>query len=166
MPLTLYTIGYGHWKDTKRRMRGMLSALKNAHITTLLDIRISPCASDPGDKGNYTARDWNLQVSGGISHAMKEAGISYRWMVELGNPQKRDPDMAVLRSQIASGDSAWPVIRGLQSLQEMLRDEEQRYCLLCACGTFDECHRSIIADSLSERFFFGHLSIVDLPPGE
>jgi hypothetical protein len=164
MKPSLFTVGYGSWKDTKRRMPGMLGALRDAAITMLVDIRHSPCASDPGSTGNYTAKPWNLQVVGGIDRALWEVGVKYRWMVELGNPQKRDPSMAVIRAQLASNDNKWPVNRGLSMLAGIVRDTTKRCCLLCACSDYDTCHRRLIAEALAERHFARKLAIVDIQP--
>ena len=104
MNRTLYTIGYGGWKDTKRRMAGVLAALQSVDVTLLVDIRHSPCASDPHGPSNYTARPWHLQGDAGIEAELAQIGIQYRWIVELGNPQKRDKEMLILRKQLQSGD--------------------------------------------------------------
>ncbi|MCA9264488.1 MAG: DUF488 domain-containing protein [Planctomycetales bacterium] len=164
MPPTLFTIGYGSWKDTKRRMPGMLSALQDARVTMLIDIRHAPCASDPGSTGNYVAKPWNLQVDGGIASALRDVGIEYRWLVELGNPQKSDPAMSVMIRQLESGDRRWPVNRGLEMLAELVRDTNRRCCILCACDEYEKCHRHLIAETLAARHFARDLMIVDIRP--
>jgi hypothetical protein len=164
MKPTLFAIGYGRWKDTKRRMPGMLHALRDAGITMLVDIRHSPCASDQGTTGNYAAKPWNLQVKGGIESALRDVGIEYRWIVELGNPQKRDPAMAVLRAQLRSNDSRLPVNRGLSLLAELVRVTTNRCCIMCACSEYASCHRRLIAEALAELHFADQLAIVDIQP--
>lgn len=164
MTPTLFTIGYGGWKDTKRRMPGMISALRDAGVTMLVDIRHSPCASDPGESGNYTAKLWNLQIEGGIEAALSDVGIEYRWLVELGNPQKRDPKMSVLLSHLKSGSLQWPVNRGLKILEQLVSDANQRCCVLCACNEYDQCHRRVIAETLAARHFAQQIAIVDIQP--
>jgi len=159
---TLLTVGYGRWKETKQRMPRLLDALNAARVTTLVDIRHSPCAADPGTVGNYVAKPWNLQVTGGIVPALKEIGIEYRWIVELGNPQKRDPGMAVLRTHIDANSEHWPVNRGLRMLANLVCDPGQQCCLLCACEEFARCHRSVSAEALSERYFSSTLEIIEL----
>jgi hypothetical protein len=162
MSPTLYTMGYGSWKDTKSRMKRMTRAMKDAGITMLVDIRHSPCASDPNPTGNYSAKAWNLQVRGGIVEELRTLGIQYRWIVELGNPQKRDPQMAVLREHLASGDPQWPVNRGLLLLRDLVAAPGQRCCMLCACADYASCHRRVIAEAYSAKFHQQQLSIIDL----
>lgn len=162
MTATLYTMGYGSWKDTKSRMKRMTRALQDAGVTMLVDIRHSPCASDPNPTGNYSAKAWNLQVGGGITEELRAIGIDYRWLVELGNPQKRDPQMAVLREHLASADTLWPVNRGLLLLRDLVAEPGRRCCLLCACAEYDHCHRRVIAEAYVARFPEPHLSLAEL----
>lgn len=162
---TLFTLGYGSWKTTSKRIDGLISALHAAGVAMLIDTRHSPCASDPGTVGNYTAKPWNLRVAGeaGIADRLREAGVAYRWLVELGNPQKRDPQMTILRHQLATNDPCWPVNRGLTLLAEFVSDGGP-CCLMCACAEFDHCHRSLIAHELNRRHFDQTLTIRDLRP--
>jgi uncharacterized protein (DUF488 family) len=90
------------------------------------------------------------------------AGIRYTWLVELGNPQKVDPAMAILREQLKFRDNIWPVQRGLALLNELVRVESNRCCLLCACAEFESCHRKVVAEAFCERYFEGKLTIEDL----
>lgn len=159
----LFTIGYGAWKDTRRRMNGMIAQLQQANVNLLIDTRHSPCASDPSDRSNYGARDWHLQPSGGIVAALAENGIDYRWIVELGNPQKRDPKMEILRWQLETGDECWPVTRGLQLLASLVRPEQHTCCLLCACADHRTCHRLVIAEALVQQHLDTNWTIVNLP---
>ena len=77
----------------------------------------------------------------------RSGGIEYRWLVELGNPQKNDPDMAVLMEQLADENGRWPVHRGLSLLSKLL-EAGKRCCLLCACNRYEDCHRRLIAEAL------------------
>lgn len=144
---TLYTIGYGAWQ-TKFRMTKMLARLNSHRITTLVDIRQSPCSSGLPPRGSdlYWPRDWHLQAGGrGIEMALSHRGLEYLWLGELGNPQIKDPAMAVLRSHLESGDLRWPVNRGLRLLGDMLTNDSEVVCLMCACALENKCHRSVIA---------------------
>jgi uncharacterized protein (DUF488 family) len=160
---TLYTVGYGGWPVAKR-MQGLIMALSDAGITMLIDVRHSPCASDPTSATNYRAQAWNLQVTGGIEMELAHQGIAYRWLVELGNPQKRDREMRILREQLDSGDLRWPIHRGLQLLDELLADASQRYGILCACADYSLCHRQLIARTVRSRPSNSIARIVDLTP--
>ena len=161
MTRTLYTMGYGNWPTTQR-MAGMLDALKHHGITMLIDIRQSPCASDPTPNTNYSAKDWNLQATGGIEAQLHGRGIEYRWLMELGNPQKRDRTMKVMRAHLESGDDRWPVVRGMRMLAALLEDTSHTYCLLCACAEYEACHRKLVAETLNATFLNGDLEITDI----
>jgi hypothetical protein len=159
---TLYTIGYGRWPP-ERRMRGMIAALQGAKVNTLVDIRHSPCASALDALSNYGPREWHLQIGGGIENAMGGAGIEHRWIVELGNPQKTDPQMAVFRQHLLSGDRRRPAVRGLDLLEALLNEPSRSCCILCACKVWRKCHRAIVAETLQRRRAAGSLQIVHLP---
>ena len=160
----LFTIGYGGF-HTEVRMQGLIDALRDHGITTLVDVRHSPCSSDPtpGD-GTYKPKAWNLQPEGaGIAAALADAGIDYVWLVELGNPQRNDKKMRVLREHLADPRGCWPVDRGLRLLEDLVRAPGKRCCLLCACEHSEECHRRDIAEALNHRHFDGALAIENLP---
>jgi hypothetical protein len=107
--MELCTIGYGRW-PTKRRLERLVGALTAAGVTTLVDTRHSPCPSNLDPRSNYGPRDWHLLDAGrGLDGHLRTAGIDYLWLVELGNPQKTDPAMAVLRAHLADAEAPWPV---------------------------------------------------------
>lgn len=160
--MTLYTIGYRRWK-TKQRLACMVQALQTAEITTLVDIRHAPCSSNLNPNSNYGPKDWTLQPEGsGVVDHLKCVGIEYIWLVELGNPQRNDENMTVLREHIDAEDEKWPVNRGLKILRELVQTKGKRCCLLCACDTYNGCHRKVIAETLHDRFFGSELEICDL----
>jgi uncharacterized protein (DUF488 family) len=159
--VTLSTIGYGRW-PTKQRLEQMIRALKDAGITTLVDVRHSPCPSNQDPNSIYGPRPWHLLDGGaGLDGHLKKAGIDYVWLVELGNPQKTEPTMAVLRAHLAA-DKPWPVNRGLDLLRPLVEDDTKRVALLCACGRYDDCHRKVIAEAYRDRFGCGSLELRDL----
>ena len=161
MARTLYTMGYGGW-PTKKRMAGMLDAFEHHGVTTLVDIRQSPCASDPTPNTNYSANEWNLQAAGGIEAQLNNRGMEYRWLIELGNPQKRDRTMKIMRAHLESGDERWPVNRGMRMLAEMIENSDHTFCLLCACAEYEMCHRKLVAEWLNDRHLERTLDIKDL----
>jgi len=160
--MTLFTVGYGRW-PTAQRVKSLMSALKAANVTMLVDIRHSPCPSNTNVKSNYGPRDWHLLDRGeGLDGHLRRIGIEYIWMVELGNPQKTDPQMAVLRSHLEEPKVPWPVNRGLSLVHELMQTRGKICALLCACKRYDDCHRKVIAEALNQRFFKGALMIHDL----
>jgi len=157
----VYTVGYGAWK-TAGRMGGLIAGLQRSGVTTLIDTRHSPCASSTNPDSFYGPKDWNLQTTGGIADALARNGIRYLWLVELGNPQKNDPAMQVLKWQLADENGAWPIHRGLQQLAALVRDQPNSCCILCACEKYEECHRRLVAEALRDRYFGGELPIANI----
>jgi uncharacterized protein (DUF488 family) len=159
--MILYTIGHGYW-PAPRRMKGMIDALHAAGVKLLVDTRHSPCSSNVEPGSNYGPRDWNLQAGdAGIACQLDAAGIDYRWLGELGNPQKNDPAMTVLREHLSSRDLRWPVNRGLIVLRELL--DGGSCALLCACADWRECHRTVIAETMRERHSELAIEVAHLP---
>jgi hypothetical protein len=146
-PLHLSTIGYGRW-TVKERWPRLVAALHRAEVELLVDIRHSPCASQLDPAHHYGPRDWNLQDGHrGIVPQLEAVGIDYLWLVELGNPQKQDHAMTILREHLMEKSGIWPVHRGLSLLKKLVIDERRRCCLLCACAKYNQCHRKLIAEA-------------------
>lgn len=159
---TIYTLGYSRWQPDKR-IEGMVSALVDAGITTLVDIRLSPCSSSPTVGNQYGPKAWTLQHEGeGIRSHLQEAGIKYLWLPELGNPQKNDHAMRILREHISDLNQHWPVHRGLTLLRDLVESDDESVCILCTCADYRSCHRSVISEALSRRFYGGALNIQNL----
>lgn len=165
MDAKLWLIGYGGW-PAARRPSGLVEALRSRGVTRLIDVRLSPCASDPVEGRPYGPRPWNLQAGrAGLVGLLEAAGIAYEWIVELGNPQRRDPKMAVLRSHLAEPRGDWPVHRGLARLASRVERPGEVVALLCACEDWRTCHRTLVARALSDRHFGGTLPLGDARTG-
>jgi uncharacterized protein (DUF488 family) len=162
--IDLLTIGYDRW-DAESRWRKLVETLHAARVEVLVDIRHSPCPSNP-DHPKYGQRDWHLQAGeNGIDQGLRAEGISYLWLVELGNPQKNDPEMRVLRKHLADPSRLWPVHRGLAELRRLVVDERSRCCLMCACKALDSCHRRLIAEAFQREMAPLQISVTDLSSG-
>jgi hypothetical protein len=160
--MTLWTVGYGAW-PVATRARRLEEILKGAGITLLADVRLNPCASDPVPGRPYGPKAWSLQAGdAGIAALAREAGIAYEWLVELGNPQRQDPTMSILRAHLADPAGGWPVHRGLARLADRLREPGARVAILCACGDWRPCHRTAVAEALRAGPFGGDLAIEHL----
>ena len=158
MPV-LWTVGYGAWPAPRRADR-LVDALKAHGINRLVDVRLIPCSADLDPNRTYGPRDWHLRADGGgIVALLARAGIAYEWIVELGNPQRQDPAMAVLRSQLDDPAGDWPVHRGLDRLGRRVREPGASIALLCACADAARCHRTLVAEALAARHFAGVLEI-------
>jgi hypothetical protein len=131
-------------------------------VTRLVDVRLNPSSSDI-KAGRYGPKPWTLQAGrSGIGGLLGEAGIAYEWLVELGNPQRHDPMMALLRAHLADPQGNWPVQRGLARLAELVERPDEIAALLCACALEQTCHRTVIARALAARHFDGRLIIRDV----
>ncbi len=160
--MEIWTVGYGLW-PVKDRAHKLIAALKAHSITKLVDVRLAPCASDPSPGRPYGPKPWNLQAGReGLVGLLKDAGIAYEWLVELGNPQRLDPEMTILRAHLADREAGWPVHRGLERLAEVVRTPGERVAILCACESAAKCHRTVIAQALRERLFDGRLTVRDI----
>ena len=118
---TLWTVGYNAWPAPVRAGR-LVEALVGCGVTRLIDVRLNPCGSDAEEGRRYGPKPWTLQPGdAGIVGLLRGAGIAYDWFVELGNPQRRDRKMAVLRGHLDDPEGGWPVHRGLDRLADAVR---------------------------------------------
>jgi hypothetical protein len=148
MPHTVFTVGYGRWPSAGRAGK-LVAALKAAGVELLVDVRHSPCSSALDPASAYGPKETNLQAGdAGLVPLLAAGGIGYLWAVELGNPQKNDPAMRVLKEHLAAPPAAgWPVSRGLELVKRIVLNGK-RVALLCACARYAECHRKPVAEAL------------------
>lgn len=94
----LFTVGCQLWRAIERCV-ALVAAPKKASVDLLVDIRHSPCASNPKLGSMYSPTEIHLQAGGeGIAHHLEAAGFEYLWLVELENPQKNDTEMSILKA--------------------------------------------------------------------
>lgn len=154
----LWTVGYGAWPVSIRAER-LVRSLVDRGVTRLVDVRLNPSSADTRE-GRYGPKPWTLQAGTlGIVGLLAAAGVSYEWLVELGNPQRHDKAMTVLRAHLADPLGEWPVNRGLERLATLVRRPAEVVAILCACADDRACHRTLIARALAEREFGGRLVI-------
>lgn len=164
--MELFTVGYGRWAP-RERWSSFVAVLREANVDVLVDVRHSPCSSSLDPENTYGPRDWHLRAEGGgIVSLLYAEGIEYRWLVELGNPQKNDREMRVLREHLREKSASWPVQRGIAELRKLVIDLHKRCCLLCACEDFESCHRSLVAEAFKQMVAPTILQVRDLsaPP--
>ena len=142
---TLFTIGY-----EQATQAAVVSALREAGVEVLADIRYLPLSRRPGfSKSSLRA-------------AVEEAGIGYRHFKQLGTPADgraaaRRGDHAEL-SRVYAGQLELPeALAHMAELRELAL--EKRTCLLCYCREADKCHRSLLIAALLEDF-----EVIDLEP--
>lgn len=159
MKNTLYTIGYSRWAPAAR-LKGLLEMLQAHDVSLLVDTRLQPCSSQL--TGRYGPKDWTLQSgAAGLAHHLGRIGVEYLWLSELGNPQRHDPDMAVLRAHLEDGGMRWPVNRGLELLRGRIEGDDV-VCLLCTCRDAATCHRTVIGEAVRARYFGERLDVRSL----
>ena len=145
MTRRLFTIGY-----EQATQAAVVSALREAGVEVLADIRYLPLSRRPGfSKSSLKA-------------AVEEAGIAYRHFRHLGTPAEgraaaKRGDHAEL-ARVYAGQLELP--EALAQMAE-LRDlaEAKRVALLCYERNAAECHRSLLFDAL-----FADCDRVDLEP--
>ena len=142
---TIFTIGY-----EQATQDAVVSALREANVEVLADIRYLPLSRRPGfSKSSLRA-------------AAEEAGIAYRHFRDLGTPAEgraaaRRGDHAGL-ARIYAGQLELP--QALMQMAELRAlAEEKRVCLLCYERDAAGCHRSLLFDEL-----FADFERVDLAP--
>jgi uncharacterized protein (DUF488 family) len=127
--MEFFTIGYGG-----RSPENFLELLESHGVRTVADVRIRP---DRAAMGSYTkARTGDK----GIERLLRERGIAYYHILELGNlffdlEDWRTPYRDLLRN------SGKLLVARLQFLPAPI-------CLLCAEKRVAECHRGMIAEHL------------------
>lgn len=123
-----YTIGYGG----RHPQHDFVATLLQHHIAMVCDVRAEPRRAY---RGIYTFNP--EKGSGPLPRLLAEAGITYQWFPELGNPDRQDPHLQAFQQLMASDGQ-----RRLQPLRACI--ETTRVCLLCAEQDAQRCHRQII----------------------
>ena len=150
--MILFTIGY-----EQATQAAVVSALREAEVEVLADIRYLPLSRRPGfSKSSLRA-------------AVEEAGIEYRHFKQLGTPAEgraaaRRGDHAEL-ARIYAGQLELP--EALAQMAELRAlAEERRVALLCYERNAAECHRALLFDALFADFARVDLEPSLLPVGE
>jgi uncharacterized protein (DUF488 family) len=145
----LYSIGY-----EKARQADLIATLRAAGVATLIDVRDRPISRRPGFSKNQFAA------------ALEEAGIRYVGLKALGTPpegreanHKNDWDRfwRIVDDKLATAEAE----HALQEAAAIAIDSPS--CLLCYEADWRICHRSRVADILTERhgFTVHHLAVSD-----
>ena len=136
---TIWTIGH-----STRGIDEFIEMLQGSGIEWLVDIRTFP--------GSRRYPHFNKEH---LSDGLKQAGIGYRHMIDLGGRRKPDPD---------SSNTAWrhPSFRGYadymqtSSFVEAATALEElalrtRVCYMCSEAMWWKCHRALVSDYLKAR---------------
>ena len=147
--MKLFSIGY-----EKARQADLIATLREARVATLIDVRDRPISRRPGFSKNQLAA------------ALDAAGIRYVGLRALGTPpegreanHKHDWDRfwRIVDDKLATAEAE----HALQEAAAIAMGSPS--CLLCYEADWRICHRSRVADILSERhgFILRHLAVSD-----
>ena len=130
--MNLFTVGYGG--AAPRAFQGCVA---KAGVRTVVDVRLRP---DRASMGAYVKAKTREK---GIERLLREVGVEYRSLPELGNlfldyDDWRDRYAALLAR---AGDL----------LVSRLVDVSEPICLLCAERRPEDCHRTLLAEYLVSR---------------
>ena len=129
---TFYTIGYGG-----RHPQHFIAMLTQHRIEMICDVRAEPRRAY---RGIYT---FNPEKGcGPLPQLLAQAGMQYRWLPELGNPDRQDPEIRAFQRLMAQEAES-----RLQRLRACV--QATRACLLCAEQDAQRCHRRIITAYLT-----------------
>lgn len=133
----VFTIGY-----EKRKIDDFIKILKDSDIDMLIDVRANSYSRKPGFS------------SGTLKKRFEEEGIDYLVMKDLGAPKK-------LREGLKEKGYGWFFKEYMKYLNKEGEEfdkiekivKRSRCCLMCFELEPRECHRSMIANKLSEKGF-------------
>jgi uncharacterized protein (DUF488 family) len=131
--MKVFTIGYGG-----RTKSELLALLKANGVRTVADIRLSPNNAYMGTWVKAKTPDK------GIESWLAKENIEYRSFIELGNRFMGDKDWRDRYGTLLSEEG--------ERLTERLRAAPAPYCLLCAEKFATDCHRSLVAAYLADRY--------------
>jgi len=134
-PINFYTLGYqSHTSLT------LVSLLASNNVSMLVDVRQNPISRKRGFSRNQ------------LEKIVSNSGITYLHCPELGTPPP------IRKIYATSGNVKEALLRyekhlraRKQWLEALLREvKSERFCLLCLEADHKACHRSIIAQLLTE----------------
>jgi uncharacterized protein (DUF488 family) len=125
-----------------RTQQDLLDALAAHGATMLVDVRLTPLSRKPGLSKRR------------LADALSEAGIEYRHLRALGNPQENRPPFR--DGRVAEGCRTFR--RHLNApdaesaLQEIVVESRNRtVAVLCFEKDHDQCHRQVVVDEAASR---------------
>lgn len=136
---TVYTIGH-----STRPIDNFIELLRKYSITELVDIRTIP-------KSRYNPQ-YNQPE---LKRSLKDAGISYRYLEELGGfrPEVKDSINDAWHNKSFRNYADYMQMDGFcKGLEELIRmSEVETVVIMCAEAVPWRCHRSLVSDALVVR---------------
>lgn len=136
---TIYTIGH-----STRSLEEFVEMLTAHGVKQLVDVRTVP-----------KSRRYPHFAGEALAESLPPAGISYRWLKELGGRRRPRPDSPNLgwRNESFRGYAdhmqSLEFVRGVEELVE--RGHNDDLVIMCAEAVPWRCHRSLIGDALLVR---------------
>ncbi|MXP41329.1 DUF488 family protein [Altererythrobacter soli] len=142
---SIFTIGY-----QQATQPAVLSALREAGVEVLADVRARPLSRKPGFSKTS------------LKAAVEEVGIEYRHFRDVGTPPEgreaaRKGDYTTLADVYAGQLELPEALAAMAELRALAL--EKRTCLLCFCREAQKCHRSLLIHAVLQDF-----DEVDLEP--
>jgi uncharacterized protein (DUF488 family) len=135
--VTVFTIGY-----EKRDADDLISALRDAGVEMLADVREKPMSRKPDFRGAALRR------------SCEQAGIAYEGWAQLGSTEDQRARLHAT-SDFTTFEREFRNFAVSQRCGELDRLAERAsatsVALLCYERNHDECHRSVVADLLADR---------------
>lgn len=134
---TLYTIGH-----STRSFDELLEALQTHHIQTLVDIRAFPMS-----------RRLPQFNQGSLEHTLRNAGIHYIWIKNLGGYRKKlldeSPNIGLRNQSFRNYADYMLTPEFEQALSELIvLAEHSHTAYMCAERVYFRCHRMLVSDWL------------------
>ena len=129
------TVGY-----ERRTVDELITALTEAAVEVLVDVRLTPLSRKPGLSKKR------------LAVLLQAAGIEYLHLPHLGNPRdNRDAFRRHDKAAVARYRAVLKTPEGQAALGELVRlATHRRVALMCFERAAAECHRSMVADALVE----------------
>jgi uncharacterized protein (DUF488 family) len=134
-PRKCFSVGYGG-----RKPKEFLALLTRAGVRTVVDVRLRP------DKASVSAYSQSKDPAKGLQGLLREGGIRYVPLLELGNLFMEHPDWKARYAEMFE--------RAGETLVQRLYESERivaPFALLCAEQDASECHRQFIGAFLRSR---------------
>jgi uncharacterized protein (DUF488 family) len=135
--MQVFTIGHG-----TRPAEELVVCLQEAGSETLIDVR-----RFPGSRRNP-------QFAGlALAEALRDAGIAYRHVVDLGGRRSGEPGEERFSCLRVAGFRSYAARMGTDAWQDALDTAlaEPKPCLMCAETLWSRCHRRLISELLVAR---------------
>jgi uncharacterized protein (DUF488 family) len=121
----LYTIGY-----EGKELDELVATLKAHAIDRLIDVRQLPLSRRRGFSKTP------------LGNALRAAGIEYVHLRAAGNPFRKDPDPIEKYRAFLPAAAVGEVAEAVRG---------HRAALLCFCGNYSSCHRSVLAPHVAKK---------------